>query len=280
VTAVALQEYKDLITTTMSDLEERFDESNERLANLPQRSRRTPTKPDELRDQIQEERDTTSQCLDFCETVSSYIERVRPTVLRDITAPPGLTQVPVTTLQGLISSRLVTNEAVIKCQSTLDEAKNQLQKNLDNIETQMEFEPSDIASAHEEADVERQEILDERESFAQSLSIVKEANERAQKQDMNLYEDVESKDDSTQIIVSTVEQLITARRIKAGARALQMFGQMSNETVQTYAPSRMDQPVTTDVDVHTSGTPIFETRYGTGNTLSGPATAGAKRPGT
>lgn len=280
VTAVALQEYKDLITRTMSDLEERFDELNERLASVPERSRRALPEPDETRNELQEERDATSQCISFCESVSSYIEQARPIILRDTTSSTSSALVSVTTLQGLISSRLVTNEAVIKCQFTLDDAKKQLQQRLDSLEIQMGSESSNAVSAPRETDPEQQEILDERESFAQSLSIVKEANEKAQKKEMNLYEDVESKDDSTQIIVSTVEQLITARRIKAGANALQMFGQVSNETVQVYAPRRSTQPVTTNAEVGSPGEGKFETRYGVGNTLSAPATGGAERPGT
>jgi len=59
-----------------------------------------------------------------------------------------------------------------------------------------------------------------------------QASEEAEKVRVNIAEDITTAEDSQQVLVSTVGDLIAARRVDAGARSLQCIGQMSDETLQ------------------------------------------------
>ncbi|ENH98753.1 hypothetical protein COCC4DRAFT_154992 [Bipolaris maydis ATCC 48331] len=48
-----------------------------------------------------------------------------------------------------------------------------------------------------------------------------------------MFDEVSLREDSHQVIVSTVGDLINARRVSASARSTQLLGQMSDATLQT-----------------------------------------------
>lgn len=54
----------------------------------------------------------------------------------------------------------------------------------------------------------------------------------------NIFEDVSITDNGRQAIVSMIEDLISAKRITAGARLMQPMGQMSDESLQHFSRDR------------------------------------------
>ncbi|OAT05043.1 hypothetical protein BDBG_16393 [Blastomyces gilchristii SLH14081] len=66
----------------------------------------------------------------------------------------------------------------------------------------------------------------------QCLAICAEASEQTKQMHFNEFEDVLSADDAHQVIVSTLGELISVKRITTGSRSAQWLGQMSDETPQ------------------------------------------------
>ncbi|THC91535.1 hypothetical protein EYZ11_008998 [Aspergillus tanneri] len=81
-------------------------------------------------------------------------------------------------------------------------------------------------------------IKEERDSITQCLSICAEASDLTGKARTNVFEDVTSSDDSHQLVVSTIGDLISARHIITGARSMQWLGQMSDDTLQQLSRSQ------------------------------------------
>lgn len=70
-----------------------------------------------------------------------------------------------------------------------------------------------------------------------------QASEKAEKIRVNIAEDVTTVEDSRQVLVSTVIDLITAHKVTAGARSLQCIRQMSDETIQQMSYTHGIPPV-------------------------------------
>jgi DNA repair exonuclease SbcCD ATPase subunit len=272
-----LKEYKEMIAETQSDLEERLEAINAKLKSLS--SQKNEASGEELneRNRIQEERDSTTQCIDICAQVSTHIDQVRPNVLRNISIPPGASQGPITTLDGLISARFATDDALSKCKTTLKDMRIRLEERLHNLDAHLQTLQPERGATSEEQDAERQRIQDEYDTTKQSLSICSEASERATESRINLFEDVSMAEDGNQVIVSTIGDLISAKRINAGARSTQWLGQMSDESLQelTHAVTYVSLAKTGDRPEEVKA---FEARYGAGFKLKAndSATGGAK----
>jgi hypothetical protein len=76
-------------------------------------------------------------------------------------------------------------------------------------------------------------MAEELESIRQCLNICMQASEEeAEKARVYILKGVTSAEDSRQVLVSIVGDLIAAHRVSAGARSLQCIEQMSDETLQ------------------------------------------------
>ena len=60
------------------------------------------------RERVQEERDSTKQCLTICAQASEHVGQVRTIVFEDVSAAQGAHQVIVATFRDLISAKRVT----------------------------------------------------------------------------------------------------------------------------------------------------------------------------
>jgi hypothetical protein len=116
-----------------------------------------------------------------------------------------------------------------------------------------------------EKNTERERILDDFSSTQQSLKICLNASERASEDRLNIYSHVAVAEDSSQYIVSTVGDLISAKNISAGARSLQCMGQLSDESLQKMVAS--PRPVAESGESQTQPGAKFE-RFGAGYTLN------------
>jgi hypothetical protein len=108
VTADVLRDYKDMITQTTSDLEEHLQEIESKLEALPLRRDTISDEDAAERERIQEEMDSTKQCLAICEQASEQAEKFRTNVFEDVSAARDAHQLVVATLGDLISAKRVT----------------------------------------------------------------------------------------------------------------------------------------------------------------------------
>jgi len=75
-------------------------------------------------------------------------------------------------------------------------------------------------------------MMEEIKSVKQCLNICSNAAEQTAQTRTNVFEDVSMADDGQQVIVATLGDLISAKRIVVGARSTQWLGQMSDTTLQ------------------------------------------------
>lgn len=85
---------------------------------------------------------------------------------------------------------------------------------------------------------------------------------RADQDRTNVFEDVSMADDGHQVIVSTIGDLISARRVTAGARSMQIMGQMSDDALQQLSQN-LGHAATEKAKESETGSE-FENRYGEG----------------
>jgi hypothetical protein len=215
-----------MIDNTRTDLEDRLETVDARLKSVSsQRNNNNNI-------QNQEERNTTTQCLKICTEVSIHIDQVRLGVLTDISTPSNTSQGPVTTLDGLLSAQLATDTALAKCKTTLEVTSTQLEKRLQDLDASSRKQTGNESVVSEIDDDELQRSQSDYDSVKKALEVCSEASERATELRINQFEDVTMAEDGNQIIVSTIGDLISAKRINAGARSNQWLGQMSDQSLQ------------------------------------------------
>ncbi|GFF36467.1 hypothetical protein IFM46972_04905 [Aspergillus udagawae] len=78
----------------------------------------------------------------------------------------------------------------------------------------------------EEETLRLESMKEERDSISQCLNICTDASDLAGNPRVNIFENIKSADDSHQLVVSTIGDLISAKHITTGARSAQWFGQM------------------------------------------------------
>lgn len=279
ITAKALDEYKELVQNAQSDLQEHLQELNEKLDALSARGTQTDGNISSERQRIEEEKESTTQCLRICEQASEYIDRLGPGLQAQQQRATSSGNPPNQSPTSLFNSSSAMSKTLLmlmECKAKVASQSTALRIRLAELEEKLQTfsdEPNrGPASAH---DRERNQLLEERESITQCLTICDDASNQAQNARTNVIEDVTSADDSSQVIVSTVGDLIRAKRVTTGSRSAQWFGQMSDETVQTlshvYGKSSVEQPevsVEKPTLVKGENAEEFRKRFGAGRHLS------------
>jgi ABC-type transporter Mla subunit MlaD len=130
VTANVLKEYKEMITNTTSDLEEHLQEIDTRLQILCLRGAKISDEDGAERERVQEEKDSTRQCLDICAQVSEHINQVQLNVFKDVSATQDTQQMIVATLGSLVSAERVTANILKQCKEMLTNTTSKLEEHL------------------------------------------------------------------------------------------------------------------------------------------------------
>jgi chromosome segregation ATPase len=274
-----LNEYKQLITNTASDLEDHLENINDKLRNIALQGAGISDTDAAERQQLQEERDSTQKCLEICAHVLTQIDQVHPNASINISATY---QAPITTLSSLTSAKLVTSSTMNACRENLTNTITELRRRLQDINNRLQkFSLQPLNISNEQA-AEQERLKEEREYVKQSLDMCTEASKQANQERTNVFEDISMADNGYQLIVSTVGELISARRITIGSGSLQLMGQVSDDSLQQI--SRDLGPTGTEkvMEPQTGISPAFENRYGTGFKLSSEnlKDPGATRKGT
>ncbi|RFU29622.1 hypothetical protein B7463_g6721, partial [Scytalidium lignicola] len=267
ITASVLKEYKGVIENTTADLEDHLQEIDKKLQSLSLQGETISGGDAAERQQVQEERDSTQQCLDICAQVATYINQVHPDATKNISSPLASYQKPIITLGGLLYARQTTVDTFNACKERLSTATNQLENHLQNVNNRLKEFSSQPLKQSDEQVAELDRMKEELESVKQCLAICSEATVQVHNQRINDFEDVSMTDDGQQVIISTFGDLVSAKRVSAGARSFQWLGQMSDESLQqlsrdrslTITESVTKQPIRTDSQ--------FQHRYGAGVTI-------------
>ena len=268
VTANVLKEYKEMIENTTSDLEDHLQEIDDKLQALT--SQGATISREEAADiqKIREERDSTQQCLGICAQVSAHVDKIRANALENISTPPDANYISVTTLQDTISARLVTSNTLQDCKDKLKETTSELEKHLQDINNRLQNLSSQQSRATNEPTAAQEQIKEELASIKQCLAICDEASKKAEKHRINVFEDVLSNDDAYQVVVATLGDLISAKRVTTGARSKQWLGQMSDASLQQLSRDNTNAAIEAFREPQSEGGAQFENRHGTGYKLN------------
>jgi hypothetical protein len=255
-----------MIANTTSDLQEHLQEVDNKLQSLSLQSAKTSGGDEAERQRIQEERESTQQCLSICAQVSTHIDRVQPNASGNISITSGADKVSTTTLGNFVPARLLTGKTLEECKKELTNTTSQLERQLQDINNRLQnLSQRDGSSNEQRADQER--IKEEMDSIKQCLNICSQAAEQAVQGRINVFEYVELADDGHQIIVATLGDLISAKHVKAGARSAQWLGQMSDTSLQKLSQDHSRRTVEKDTESNPEINVQFEDRYGAGYKL-------------
>jgi len=86
VIANVLREYKEMLTNTTSDLEEHLQKISDILQTLFLTGTWLSDENAAEQNRVQEEWDSTKQCLTICAQASDYVDLVRRNVFKDVPA--------------------------------------------------------------------------------------------------------------------------------------------------------------------------------------------------
>jgi len=216
--------------------------------------------------EIQQEKDSTKQCLVICAEVSEHVEKYRFKLLEDISAPPNTHQVLINRIDGLRSSKQDTANALQEFRGILNTTTSGLTEHLHEMENRLRsLRPQGGLILGNDRD-ERGQIQEELDSIKQCLAICAQASEQMEKVRTNVFEDVLAAQDAHQVIVASLGDLISAKRVTAERGATQWLGEMSEASLRQLSQDRLAALVTQQkckkVQVPTDER--FEDQYGAG----------------
>ncbi|KAK4551466.1 hypothetical protein LTR86_011158 [Recurvomyces mirabilis] len=249
LTLECLQKYEALIKETRADLIDHLERTQSR--SVSSAALQLPSSTHCLEARSQQERDSTAACLEICEKVSKLVEQHRVTIMDGLLVHEDTIR-NLTTVHDTASpsASQLTASALDECSKSMGTAKESLTQRIQAM---------------------KQSVTSPKESslwVRQCLELLEEASRGADQARSNIFEDLNYADDSRNILVSTVGDLICAKRVTTGARSVLVAGQMSDESLQLsfqhLAPTAnktSDQEIS-DQDVEAP----FE-RYGSGHHL-------------
>jgi hypothetical protein len=223
-----LDEYKELIEDTRHDLEAHLRDIKDKLqSGITDRQEGSGRGASELR-RMEEERDSTQQCLKICAEVYAHIESkarsALPIAITSYASPSAEPRLPF----------LITAEAFNLAQRNFISSTLHLQQYLHSLNSQVQTTNSSMRHTMADQDIGQQSFEDEVESITDSLSLCDRAANQENEIRRNFYEDISVGDDSQQIIVS-LKDLISAKRIIAGSRSTQVMGQVSEASLEGFS---------------------------------------------
>ncbi len=218
------------------------------------------------REQIQQEMDSTKQCLSICAQVSEHMDQVQPSAFEGTYKAPDTHQVIIATLEGYMSARRATSNALKECKERLADTTAELEEHLQKINNRLENSSRGVSTLGEQA-AEHGRVQEEKNGVEHCLKICARASQQADHVQTNVFEDVSVAQDSHQVVVATLGDLISARRVTAGARSKQWLGQMSDASLQQLSRDCGQIAMEKIVEPQGGTTEHFEDRYRTGQQL-------------
>ena len=239
ITPNALEGYKHLMADTTQDLQEHLEEINDRIEFL---SCGVPDDGEQGSPEWQAlvaERKCAEQGLEFCAEMSSEIDRLEPTLHGGQQGVPA----PV--------AELHVHNGVSTTKESLDKMALELRSHRDDMVERIRHKASQ-GPVSREAAAELVNLRAMKSSMEKSIELILTAKEGAaaaerDQERRNTFEDITQVDDSYSFTVSTVGDLVTARRFNLSGRAVNVGGQMNDEALMK-AFENLGKRVTVEVE--------------------------------
>ncbi|KAJ5688278.1 hypothetical protein N7536_010897 [Penicillium majusculum] len=222
-----IDEYNELIEDTKCDLALHLQSIEDRLKSLSSGEMESSNVQ-----MMEEERESTQHGLEICDQFSAYIERTRSTLLEKMTRDPTISEVgpsPIghNNIPWLILAQALTSaeREVINSRLSLLQHHHERGGQPRVLHYQKSLPQGDKIG-------EQNESQEEADNIKESLNFFDRISQETSKNRTNYFEDITTGDRSTQAVVSTLKDLISARRIISGSDSLQVLGQMSDDSLQ------------------------------------------------
>ncbi|KAK2018049.1 hypothetical protein LZ32DRAFT_654270 [Colletotrichum eremochloae] len=213
-----LDSYKDMIADTTSDLETHLQDIQEKIDRLKAGDVAAVDEVALEWHALAEEKESTKQGLDMCARLSSQIHQCEAASAES------------TQYAGRPSAHKHIKTGLSQAGQSIKSLVDRLQSHEALISSQMEA--MSLQGALSEPVASQLERLQQtKESLSQCIRIVSEAGELANERS-NVFEDLTLADNSYAFSVSTVNDLVTARRLNLSGRSRHFGGQVTDETVQ------------------------------------------------
>ncbi|BCR98242.1 uncharacterized protein AKAW2_31561A [Aspergillus luchuensis] len=266
VASAVIDQYKTMIEEATSDLQEHLQNIEERLQSLDQHGGPVQRSDTFHLQDIREEKESTEQCLTICTHVAQVIAHFQQQLPQfhskgeNISIQFGSGNDDISgQSQSLTSAMLTDFGARVSSNSEALQARlMELTNRLRQMSEQgiMYKDPTNLNL-----------IKEERESIIQCLNVCSEASDLAHRARTNIFEDVTSSDESHQLVVSTIGDLISAKHIITGSKSAQWLGQMSDTSLQQLSRDFRGQVGIGEEPPSRAEKNEFNTRYGSGQLL-------------
>lgn len=246
----ALDQYNEMIRETTADLEAHLQSIDDKLAVIADHPRSEPDPNAELSvKRMEEERQSAQQCILICESAKSHIQ----TLQDNMQAPDAEPN----------QDRRQTAIALSEARDRMVRMITDLQKRL--VDLSAKSSSTEVSLRSNEFEEDRARLLKEIDTAKQCLEVCNMAADQASRQRVHVFGDVSAEDNSQQIIVSTVGDLLNAKNVKAGNFSAQWLGSMTDATLRQLSSDRTAQYT----NVHSrEGDPSFGGKYGSGYKLN------------
>ncbi|GLA18167.1 hypothetical protein AnigIFM62618_005322 [Aspergillus niger] len=266
VASTVIDQYKTMIEEATSDLQEHLQNIEERLQSLDQHGDPVQRSDTFHLQDIREEKESTEQCLTICTHVAQVIAHFQQQLPQfhskgeNISIQFGSGNDDISSQsQNLTSAMLTDFGARVSSNSEALQARlMELTNRLRQISEQgiMYKDPTNLNL-----------IKEERKSIIQYLNVCSEASDLAHRARTNIFKDVTSSDESHQLVVSTIGDLISAKHIITGSKSAQWLGQMSDTSLQQLPRDFRGQVGIGEEPPARAEKNEFNTRYGSGQLL-------------
>lgn len=243
-----LEEYTELSSDAMANLEERIEELSMKLELLHSEKGHSSTEGLRLVEEKQatEQKASLEQCLTICLKLIDHIHAIRPIAGPD---REGGLSADVTKESSMNVPRMM-NDTLDVCTQNLNETAERIREIAGENRTKAE-----IAEAN---------LIQQLGGAQECLEILK----RSKEERVNIFDNIDAAEDSRLIIVSTIGDLIKGTNIKMGARVGNLMGQLSDESLQKvvekFSPPGPGKADSVSAD---TATYPFVQRYGSGQRL-------------
>lgn len=260
VTLTVFNEYKEMITNTTYDLQDRLQIIDDRLRMLVSLDSDGGGDNITAQDQMLEEKTSILKCLEICDGVSQHIDTIQHSHVNQTPSSQDGDLAPV----PAVSTWLTAAQRLAGCKRQLEVRLDELRK----LQHGREHSNSGPKST------DKRDLTEEINSLQKSIDICNDASREADRNRTNIFEEISMGEEGRQVIASTVGDLIFAKQIKVGSRSLQVMGQMSDVTIQQATQPGSTVDGKEGFEIPGEG---FEGRHGAGRSFEKEAKKEAKK---
>lgn len=182
---------------------------------------------------MEDEKNSTQKSLEICEQFLSLIDQSRPSLMGEVAHSSR----PFDHSSSFFSphmSWLINAEGLNSTYKELMSWKLRLLQHLHGVGRGTQGQQRYLPRSNNEQGSKQQFFREELSDTESLLNFCKKAEEEAKQPRTHYFEDVSTGDNSRQAIVTTLDDLISAKRIKSGDNSYQALGRMADESIQSF----------------------------------------------